>query len=59
MKEMEINRIRMIIKKSIQRIKELRNENNRLLLELEQERRKKEKAIEEINKLENEIKERI
>ncbi len=59
MKEMEINRIRMIIKKSIQRIKELQNENNRLLLELEQERRKKEKAIEEINKLENEIKERI
>lgn len=59
MKEMEINRIRMIIKKSIQRIKELQNENNRLLLELEQERRKKEKAIEGINKLENEIKERI
>ena len=59
MKEMEINRIRMIIKKSIQRIKELQNENNRLLLELEQERKKKEKAIEEINKLENEIKERI
>ncbi|MCK4321168.1 hypothetical protein KAX08_01460 [candidate division WOR-3 bacterium] len=59
MKEMEINRIRMIIKKSIQRIKELQNENNRLLLELEQERSKREKAIEEINKLENEIKERI
>ena len=59
MKEMEINRIRMIIKKSIQRIKELQNEYNRLLLELEQERSKREKAIEEINKLENEIKERI
>jgi allophanate hydrolase subunit 1 len=59
MKEMEINRIRMIIKKSIQRIKELQNEYNKLLLELEQERSKREKAIEEINKLENEIKERI
>ncbi len=59
MKEMEIDYIRKIIKKSIQRIKEQQSENNRLRLELEKEKRKTKKAIEEINKLENEIKERI
>lgn len=59
MKEIEIDHIKNIIKKSIQKIKELQNENNRLQLELEKERRKIGKAIVEINKLENEIKERI
>jgi len=59
MNEIEINHIKNIIKKSIQKIKELQNENNRLILELDKERRKIRKSIEEINKLENEIKERI
>jgi hypothetical protein len=59
MNEIEINHIKNIIKKSIQKIKELQNENNRLNLELDKERRKIRKTIEEINKLETEIKERI
>lgn len=59
MNEIEINHIKNIIKKSIQKIKELQNENNRLNLELDKERRKIRETIEEINKLENEIKERI
>ena len=59
MNEIEINHIKNIIKKSIQKIKELQNENNRLNLELDKERRKIRKTIYEINKLENEIKERI
>lgn len=47
-----------IINKCIRTIKELREENEQLHSELRKEQLKKEKAIEEINKLENDIKER-
>jgi len=59
MNTMNINYLREIIKESIRRIKEQNSEIKQLRLELERDKRKKEKAIKEINKLENEIKERI
>lgn len=58
MKEMNIDYIQKIIRKIILRIKELQNENKELRAELQREKNKKGKAIEEIIKLENEIKER-
>lgn len=59
MNTMNIDYLREIIKESIRRIKEQNSEIKQLRLELERDKRKKEKAIKEINKLENEIKERI
>jgi septal ring factor EnvC (AmiA/AmiB activator) len=53
---MNIDYLREIIKESIRRIKEQNSEIKQLRLELERDKRKKEKAIKEINKLENEIK---
>jgi len=58
MKEMDIDYIQKIIRKIILRIKELQNENRELRAELQREKNKKGKVIEEIIKLENEIKER-
>ncbi len=56
MNTMNIDYLREIIKESIRRIKEQNSEIKQLRLELERDKRKKEKAIKEINKLENEIK---
>ncbi|MCK4422241.1 hypothetical protein KAW18_05905 [candidate division WOR-3 bacterium] len=54
----DVEHLREIINKCIRTIKELREENEQLHSELRKEQLKKEKAIEEINKLENDIKER-
>ena len=58
MNDMDIDYIQKIISKIILRIKELQNENRELRAELQREKNKKGKVIEEIIKLENEIKER-
>ncbi|MEA1913317.1 MAG: hypothetical protein U9N06_05745 [candidate division WOR-3 bacterium] len=59
MKKIDIDNLQKIIKDSIKTIKELKSENEDLRREIEKERKKQKEALEELNKIEDKIKERF